>query len=200
MFTGIVEEVGQVESCSTIDGGTRIRITCGSTLDDVSIDDSIAVNGCCLTVIDRGERWWEADVMLETLNTTTLGTLAHGDLANLERPMRLGSRLDGHLVQGHIDGTAEVVEVREEADGSRRLTLEIPSHLARYTVERGSITLDGVSLTIAARNGTRCEVSLIPHTQSVTTLGGRRVGDRLNVEVDVLAKYVESLLHPQEDS
>ena len=199
MFTGIVEELGHVESCSTIDGGTRIRIGCHSTLNDANIDDSIAVNGCCLTVVDRGEDWWEADVMLETLRTTTLGTLKHGDRTNLARPMRLGARLDGHLVQGHIDGTAEVVAVTDEPDGSRRLKLALPEGLAKYTVARGSITLDGVSLTIAARNGLQCEVSLIPHTQSVTTLGERRVGDRLNVEVDVLAKYVESLLHPQED-
>ncbi len=199
MFTGIVTERGKVLAVTNQATGSRLRIAANTVLEDASTDDSIAVNGCCLTVVERGSDWWEADVMTETLKCTSLGALTAGDDVNLERPVRIGARLDGHIVQGHIDGTAEIVEIAVAEDGSRQMTFLLPEGLAKYVVPKGSITLDGVSLTVAAMHDRLGMVSLIPHTQSITTLAAREIGDRLNVEVDVLAKYVESLLQHPED-
>jgi riboflavin synthase len=184
MFTGIVEELGTVVSLH----GSRLRLGATRVLSDVQLGASIAVNGCCLTVVAWGPDWWEADVSEESFSRTSLGSLEPGAPVNLERPVRLEDRLGGHLVQGHVDsvGTvrAEVPELRIEAD----------DRLLRYVVEKGSITVDGVSLTVVDVLDDGFTVAVIPHTSEVTTLGRRRVGDPVNLEVDVMAKYAERLL------
>lgn len=200
MFTGIVEELGHVRGVTPNAGGSRIEIECKAVLEDAEIGDSIAVNGCCLTVVELSDNWWVADAQVETLDRTTLGQLAVDDPVNLERPVRLADRLGGHIVQGHVDDVGRVCTREELADGSTRLTIEMPSRLLRYVVEKGSVTVDGVSLTIASLDQAGFSVALIPHTLSVTTLGVRMPGDQVNLEVDVLAKYLERLVtaSPQE--
>ena len=200
MFTGIVEELGAVRAIVPNEGGARLELACTEVIGDARIGDSIAVNGCCLTVVELGDGWWAADAQIETLDRTTLGALAPGDPVNLERPMRLGDRLGGHLVLGHVDGVGEVTAVEPLADGSTRVTVRAPAALARYLVEKGSVTVDGASLTITtvrdlpAAAGAEFGVALIPHTLAVTTLGVRRPGDRVNLEADMIAKHVERLL------
>jgi len=194
MFTGIVEELGRVRAIAHAEGGARLEIECTEVIGDAAIGDSIAVNGCCLTVVELGDRWWAADAQVETLDRTTLGALAAGDPVNLERPMRLGDRLGGHLVLGHVDGVGEVVKCEPQADGSSRVTVRGPEELARYLVEKGSVTVDGVSLTITTVSDAEFGVALIPHTLAVTTLGVRNAGDRVNLEADMIAKHVERLL------
>ena len=184
MFTGIVEELGTLVSRRD----ARIRIGAALVLEDASLGDSIAVNGCCLTVVARADEWSEADLSPETLERTGLVDLVGGDRVNLERPLRLADRLGGHLVQGHVDATAEVLAPVPD------LRVSVPEGLGRYLVAKGSITVDGVSLTVAELDDTSFTVAVIPHTSEVTNLGGRRVGDRVNLEVDVVAKYVESML------
>lgn len=186
MFTGIVEELGHVES---FEAG-RLRVRASTVLDDVELGASIAVNGCCLTVVDDGPGWWEADVSDETASRTSLSAVGPGDPVNLERPVRLADRLGGHLVQGHVDGVGEVVDPVPD------LRVRISHDLLRYVVEKGSITVDGVSLTVVAVFDDGFTAAIIPHTAEVTTLGRRRRGDIVNVEVDVLAKYVERLVTP----
>jgi riboflavin synthase len=184
MFTGIVEELGSVVSLD----GPRLRLSATTVLGDVSMGASIAVNGCCLTVVAWGDDWWEADVSDETFARTSLGSLCAGDPVNLERPVRLDDRLGGHLVQGHVDAVGEVV--RPVPD----LQVRMPERLLRYVVEKGSITVDGVSLTVVDVLDDGFTVAVIPHTSEVTTLGVRRPGERVNLEVDVMAKYAERLL------
>jgi riboflavin synthase len=194
MFTGIVEEVGRVRAVTPTEGGMRLEITASAVLDDAVTGCSIAVNGCCLTLVDRSDDWWAADVQIESMHRTALGRLRAGDPVNLERPMRLGDRLGGHLVQGHVDTTGTIVAVEPESDGSARMRLDAPPDLLRYVVEKGSVTVDGVSLTVAAVDATGFDVALIPHTLTATTLGSSAVGTAVNLEPDVVAKYVESLL------
>jgi riboflavin synthase len=186
VFTGIVEELGAVVSRK----GPRLRIAARTVLDDVTMGASIAVNGCCLTVVgwDRDEGWWEADVVDETYARTSLGALAAGHRVNLERPVRLSDRLGGHLVQGHVDGVGEIVTPAPD------LRVRCDTDLLRYVVEKGSITIDGISLTVVAPLADGFTVAIIPHTQEVTTLGHKGPGDPVNLEVDVTAKYVERLL------
>jgi riboflavin synthase len=186
MFTGIVEELGSVISRE----GPRLRIAASTVLDDVTMGASIAVNGTCLTVVgwDTGEGWWEADVVDETYARTALGQLQPGHRVNLERPVRLSDRLGGHLVQGHVDGVGEIVT------GAPDLRIRCPHDLLRYIVEKGSITIDGISLTVVQPTEDGFTVAVIPHTQEVTTLGHKGPGDLVNLEVDVTAKYVERLL------
>jgi riboflavin synthase len=186
MFTGIVEELGTVVSRQ----GPRLRIAAKAVLDDVELGASIAVNGTCLTVVgwDVDEGWWEADVVDETYARTSLGALDEGHPVNLERPVRLSDRLGGHLVQGHVDGVGEVVTPAPD------LRVRCAHHLLRYVVEKGSITVDGVSLTVAAVHDDGFGIAVIPHTMEVTTLGHKGPGDPVNLEVDVTAKYVERLL------
>ncbi len=185
MFTGIVEELGSVLALE----GPKIRLGASVVLDDVVLGASIAVNGCCLTVVawEPGE-WWEADVSPETFRRTTLGSLQPGDPVNLERPVRLEDRLGGHLVQGHVDTVGEVVIPAPE------LQVRMPVEGMKYVVEKGSITVDGVSLTVVDVLEDGFTVALIPHTCEVTTLGVRGEGDGVNLEMDVMAKYAESLL------
>ncbi len=193
MFTGIVEELGTVESVELREGAARLVVRGPIAVDGTKPGDSIAVNGCCLTAVELTPATFAADVVAETLDRTSLGALAAGDRVNLERPVTLADRLGGHLVQGHVDGTARVVE-RVPATGGERVRVELPADLARYVVEKGSITVDGVSLTVAAVDAGTFTVALIPATLEHTTLGLRTAGDVVNLEVDVLAKYVERLL------
>jgi riboflavin synthase len=184
MFTGIVEELGTIAAVS----GDRVRIAARLVLTDAKTGDSIAVDGCCLTVVDQGDGWWEADVSAETRKRTTLGDRTPGDPVNLERPVRAQDRLGGHIVQGHVDGVGEIV------DPAPDLRVRMPRELLRYIVEKGSITVDGVSLTVVDVLDDGFTVALIPHTEAVTTLGTKGPGDGVNLEVDVTVKYVERLL------
>lgn len=194
MFTGIVEELGRVVSRV----GGRIVVRCPIAASDSEIGDSISIDGVCLTAVDLDGDEVSFDVSGETFDRTSLGALDAGDPVNVERPASLASRLGGHLVQGHVDGIASVSVVQPDPEGGARLSVRLPAHLLRFVVEKGSITLDGVSLTVAALRGDEIDVALIPHTLAATTLGTTRVGDPVNVEVDVIAKYVaknmESLL------
>jgi 3,4-dihydroxy 2-butanone 4-phosphate synthase len=175
MFTGIVEELGRIES---FENG-RVRVAATTVLEDVSLGDSIAVNGCCLTVVEHGDGWWEADVSDETVRRTSLAIGAVGDPVNLERAVRVQDRLGGHLVQGHVDAVGEIVEPVPD------LRVRVPGRLLRYLVEKGSVTVDGVSLTVVQPLDDGFTVAIIPHTAEVTTLGTRRTGDLVNIEVDV---------------
>ena len=197
MFTGIVEELGSVRSVTPNGGGARIEIQAKTVLEDATIGASIAVNGCCLTVVELGDGWWAADAVVETLNRTTLGTLRATDPVNLERPVRLADRLGGHLVQGHVDAIGTVRERAQQEDGSTFVRFEAPVDVLRYVVHKGSITVDGVSLTVAAVLDDGFTVAVIPHTLAVTTLGTREPGETVNLECDVVAKYVERLLAPE---
>ncbi|HUZ44207.1 MAG TPA: riboflavin synthase [Acidimicrobiales bacterium] len=184
MFTGIVEEMGTVESRQ----GGRFRFRAPKVSQDAELGASIAVNGCCLTVVDHGEDWWEADVVEESLGRTNLGDLSPGDLVNLERPVRLADRLGGHLVQGHVDGVGVIVSPAPD------LEVRTPPSLLRYIVEKGSITVDGCSLTVVTPTDEGFRCAIIPHTTEVTALARKGPGDRVNLEVDVIAKYTERLL------
>ncbi len=190
MFTGIVEELGTV-----IAAGSRLEIGCSVVLSDLSIGASIAVNGVCLTAVAVAENGFAADLAPETLSRSNLGGLITGSRVNLERPVTPSTRLSGHIVQGHVDATGEVVGLDDIGDGNWWLKVRVPKSLDRYLVEKGSITLDGISLTIAALDpASVIGVTIIPHTFAHTTIGHARIGTRINVEVDVLAKHVEKLL------
>ena len=186
MFTGIVEELGTVVTRD----GERLVVRGSVTAADASIGDSIAIDGVCLTVVELQGEQLSFDLSEETLARTKLGPLGPGDAVNLERPATLASRLGGHLVQGHVDGVAEVIAVRPEGGDGIRFSVRLPRVLLRHVVEKGSIALDGVSLTVAALHGDVIDIALIPHTVRATTLGSVREGDRMNVEVDIVAKYV----------
>jgi riboflavin synthase len=199
MFTGIVEEMGALrsreqsaggarEQSAAAPGGARLVFSASTVTDGTAVGDSISVNGCCLTVVDLGPGWWAADAVAETLARTNLGLLAPGDPVNLERAVSLDRRLGGHLVQGHVDGTGRVLAPAPD------LEVEAPGSVRRYLVEKGSVTVDGVSLTVVATTPDGFTVAVIPHTMAVTTLGRRRAGDPVNLEADVMAKYAEQLL------
>jgi riboflavin synthase len=194
MFTGIVEEQGRVRRIEPREGGARLEFDARTVLEDAEIGASIAVNGCCVTVVDRGDDWWAADAVIETLERTALGSLGVGEPVNLERPMRLADRLGGHLVQGHVDGVGTVDARDPLPDGSTAMRCAAPTDVLRYMVEKGSIAVDGVSLTVTAVDDAGFTVAVIPHTLAVTTLGAKDPGAPVNLEVDVLAKYVERLL------
>jgi riboflavin synthase len=193
MFTGIVEELGEVTALTDLGDSVRLTVRGPAVVADAAHGDSIAVNGVCLTVVEATSDGFTADVMRETLDRSSLGALATGDPVNLERPMRLDGRLGGHLVQGHVDGTGSIVE-RSPSEHWELVRISLPRDLARYVVLKGSITVDGVSLTVAAVDDESFSVSLIPTTLELTTLGRKQVGDPVNLEVDVVAKYVERLL------
>ncbi len=193
MFTGIVEELGSVRAVMDLDDAARLEITGPLVTSDAEPGDSIAVNGVCLTVVALDQGGFSADVMKETLDRSALGTLVAGSPVNLERAARLDSRLGGHIVQGHVDGVATVRGI-EPAEHWTTVTFDLPAGLSRYIVEKGSITVDGVSLTVVAVDDASFAVSLIPTTLAHTTLGSRQAGDRVNIEVDVIAKYVERLM------
>lgn len=193
MFTGIIEEIGVLESFGSRDGGYRIKIRASKVLQGTQIGDSIAVNGVCLTAVYLDDRIFEADVMPETWRRSSLGKLKAGHQVNLERALTLASRLGGHLVSGHIDGTAVVSHIRNEGN-SLWLTLRPEPHLLKYIAHKGSVALDGTSLTVAETEGDTFAVGLIPATQAMTTLSSRGIGDSVNVETDLIAKHIERLL------
>ena len=187
MFTGIVEELGKVGSRN----GSRLRINSTTVLEGSDLGASIAVNGCCLTVVATdGSSYWDADVSDETYSRTNLGALQTGDVVNLERPMALGERLGGHMVLGHVDAVGHVVSP------APNLVIRIPRDLMHLIVEKGSVTVDGISLTAFDLSADTFRVAVIPHTTAVTTLGVRKVGDAVNIEMDVLAKHVQRLVEP----
>ena len=193
MFTGIVEELGHVVRVDALGDSVRMTISGPLVVSDASIGDSIAVNGVCLTVTTKNDTEFTADVMQESLNRTTLGHLDVNSLVNLERPVTLATRLGGHMVQGHVDGVGTVIG-RQLSDNWEVVTIAPPVDLLKYIVEKGSITVDGTSLTVASVNDKEFTVSLIPETLAKTTLGIRQAGDEVNLEVDVMAKYVEKLM------
>ncbi len=195
MFTGIVREVGRVASLAASDGGVRLEIEAPETVTTTAVGDSVSINGCCLTAVaaDGGRIAFEA--VPETLARTSLGTLEAGVRVNVEPSLRAGEPLGGHYVQGHVDGVGTVRSVEDEGQG-RRVWIDAPAELLRYTVEKGSIAMEGASLTVAALDDAGFAVALIPHTLEVTTLGELGPGRPVNLEVDVLAKYVERLLLP----
>jgi riboflavin synthase len=196
MFTGIVEHRGSVVVVDRVDEGMRVVLDTGP-LEGIEVGDSVAVNGVCLTAVELRIGQVAFDVVSETLDRSTLGSLKPGDPVNLELPMPANGRFDGHIVQGHVDGVAEILGFEAQGDGGR-MRLGPPEGLMRYLVEKGSVTVDGVSLTVAALTDDGFEVALIPHSLAMTTLGLREVGEEVNLEVDVLAKYVERLLKASE--
>jgi riboflavin synthase len=199
MFTGLIAEIGKVESVDVGEGGARLRVAT-ALADELSEGDSVAVSGACLTAAAVTKKAFEADVMSQTLSLTTLGDLQAGDAVNLELPLRASDRLGGHIVQGHVDGVGAVAS--SEEDGiARRLRIDAPAELAPLIAAQGSIAVDGVSLTVSEVGGGQFEVSLIPETLERTTLGGLKAGDRVNLECDVVARYVQRLntsLQPSE--
>jgi len=193
MFTGIVEELGRVVTIDRSAQSATVRIAGDLVASDAAVGDSIAVNGVCLTVTSVKDGEFTADVMQETLSRSSLASIDAGSFVNLERPLTLASRLGGHLVQGHVDATS-AIKSRIRGDAWEIVRFSLPNSLARYVVEKGSITLDGVSLTVSSIGSDWFEVSLIPTTLDLTTLGSKQPGDVVNVEVDVVAKYVERML------
>ncbi|MEW2388200.1 riboflavin synthase [Streptomyces venezuelae] len=193
MFTGIVEELGEITAVENLPDASRFRLRGPVVTEGAKHGDSIAVNGVCLTVVEHEGDEFTADVMAETLNRSSLGALAVGSRVNLERPTSVGARLGGHIVQGHVDGTGEIVE-RKPSDNWEIVKISLPDGLSRYVVEKGSITVDGVSLTVVDAGPDFFTISLIPTTLALTTLGIKQPGDPVNLEVDVIAKYVERLL------
>lgn len=189
MFTGIIEELGTVASFDR-----RLVVKCSTVLEDAAEGSSIAVNGVCLTALNLTPETFSADLAPETLARTNLGDLRVGSRVNLERPVTPATRLSGHIVQGHVDATGELLALEELGDGNWWLKVQVPAALDRYLVHKGSIAIDGISLTIATLEGGVLGVTIIPHTYGNTTLGSRRAGDRVNLEVDVLAKHVEKLI------
>ena len=193
MFTGIVGEMGTIEAISATQDGARIRLQAPQTAPVCAIGDSVAIDGCCLTVVSVGDGALEFDAVAETLRRTTLGDLSAGDRVNVEPAMRMGDRLGGHWVQGHVDGVGEVAAIAPDGDGVR-VTFSAPEAVARYTIEKGSVCVAGVSLTVAAYDDDGFTVALIPHTRAVTTLGALEPGARVNLEADLVGKYVEKLV------
>lgn len=203
MFTGIVEETGRIRGMERSSSGARIQVGASEILSDLRKGGSIAVNGCCLTAVEVDERGFAADLSPETLARTGLGTLTAGDLVNLERPLLPTSRLSGHFVLGHVDGTGTVDALTPVGGGNWWLAVRVPRDLLKYLVYKGSVAIDGISLTVASLRGDTIGIAIIPHTYKVTNLAVRNAGEPVNIECDVLAKHVSRLLdlreglHPQ---
>ncbi|WP_073093221.1 riboflavin synthase [Thermosyntropha lipolytica] len=197
MFTGIIEELGTVKRIEKGSQSFRITIKAQKVLEDVKIGDSIAVNGVCLTVVDFAPDFFTADVMPETVAKTTLKSLSSGDYVNLERALRLGDRLGGHLVQGHVDGIGRIIR-KESRDIAVIYHIAAPGQVLKYTVPKGSIAIDGISLTVVEVGKDSFSVSLIPHTAKMTTLGFKNAGDEVNLETDIIGRYIERLLSHHE--
>ncbi|MBT8213758.1 MAG: riboflavin synthase [Acidimicrobiia bacterium] len=196
MFTGIVEAKATISAIDVDNETARLTLKTGDITDGLAVGDSVAVAGTCLTVVALEADSLSVDIITETLRRTALGSYQAGDGVNVERAMAASGRFDGHIVQGHVDGTGTVISVKDEP-GQRTVRVAVPDSLMGYVVEKGSITLDGVSLTVAAVGPDWLEVALIPHTLEVTTLGTNETGDLINIEVDILAKYVERLMRRQ---
>ena len=192
MFTGIVTDVGKVRAIKRA-GDTRIEIETSYDTDNIGVGASIACSGPCLTVIDKGVGWFAVEASKETLNKTAIGDWKVGTAVNLERAMRIGDELGGHIVSGHVDAVVEIVDVVAEGD-SKRFTFEMTSDMVPYIVTKGSVSLDGVSLTVNEVNGTKFGVNIISHTQEMTSFGNRKAGDRVNMEIDTIARYVARLM------
>lgn len=193
MFTGIIESLGKVESLQSVGGDVRLRIGTSLDMSDVHLGDSIATNGICLTVIEWGENWYAADVSRESLNRTTLGSWKVGQRVNVEKAMLPTTRFGGHIVSGHVDAVGEITAVREDA---RSIYYEVtaPAEIAKYLAEKGSVTVDGISLTINHLRGNVISLNLIPHTAERTNIGTWKTGAKVNLEVDILARYIERLM------
>ena len=200
MFTGIIEEVGIVEALEIRPAGARLRVRCRTVLEDVAEGASLSVNGVCLTAVEPRDGLFTADVAPETLRRSNLGDLRPKSPVNLERALSASGRLDGHIVQGHVDGTGELLSLKSIGEGNWWMVVRAPRELERYLVVKGSVAIDGISLTIASLESDAMSVTVIPHTYSNSNLPSRRTGDRLNLECDVLAKYVEKLLGPRSKS
>jgi riboflavin synthase len=194
MFTGIVEELGAVEVLENHQNGASLSIACSHVLSDLTVGASIAINGVCVTAVDVRPEGFSADLSPETLQRTNLEDLRLGDRVNLERPVSLQTRLSGHIVQGHVDGTGVIDALRELGEGNWELVVRVPKELDRFLVYKGSLTIDGISLTIASVQDGLVKVAIIPHTYAVTNLARRKPGDRVNIECDVIAKHVARLL------
>ncbi len=194
MFTGIVEEIGTVRHAAASVSGMRIEIASSRVVQDLGVDSSVSVSGACVTVVERDDHAFAVDLVRETLAKTTLGRAMRGTRVNLERAATPTTALGGHFVQGHVDGTTKLVARREEGGGAAWLRFAVPRGLSRYLVPKGFVTVDGVSLTVSSLGKTYFEIALIPHTAERTTLGALRAGDLVNLETDVLAKYVLRLL------
>ena len=193
MFTGLVEELGRVKSLSKGTSSARLSISAKTVLEDIKIGDSIAVNGTCLTVVEFSDTWFTADVMPETVRMTVLGNLKPGDPVNLERTLRVGDRFGGHIVSGHIDGLG-TIRSKETEENAILVTITAMPEVMRFIIPKGSIAIDGISLTVVDCSAEWFRVSLIPHTAKVTTIGLKRVGEQVNLETDIIGKYVEKLL------
>ncbi len=193
MFTGIIEEIGKISSIQPIAGGMRIKISSSKILDDISVDDSICVSGVCLTAIKVEDDGFWVEAVGATLEKTTFSKMQLSSSVNLERSMRLNDRLGGHFVQGHTNGTGTILEINKLGE-NYFLKIKVNESLEKYLIEEGSITIDGVSLTIAELDGSKVGISLIPHTWHNTIIQYKKIGDKVNVETDVLAKYIEKLL------
>jgi riboflavin synthase len=194
MFTGIIQELGTVDSFAHSGTGARLTVNCGAVLADAQIGASIAVNGACLTAVEITPCAFSADLAPETLQRTNLGALTKGAKVNLERPLAANARLDGHFVLGHVDGTAELVSLQALGDGNWWLKIRVSDELSRYIVSKGSLAVDGMSLTVAAVEGSQVDFTIIPHTYQHTTLAGYKPGAKLNIEADILAKHLEKLM------
>ncbi|GAB4374083.1 MAG: riboflavin synthase [Calditrichia bacterium] len=193
MFTGIIEEIGQVTKLERIAGGIRLEISADTVLEDLQVGDSICIDGACQTVVKKSADGFTVEAVGETLQKTTLGSIIPGHRVNLERPLTLQSRLGGHLVQGHVNAAAPITQLFSRGE-NYFLEIRIPSELEKYCIPEGSIAIDGISLTIAQLQNRNVGISIIPHTYKNTTLQYKKIGDKVNVEVDVIARYVEKLL------
>ncbi len=195
MFTGIIEEVGRVAAITTKGEQRRINVSCSKILPELKVGDSVSVSGVCLTAVGIAADSFRADLAQETWRRTSFARLKKGALVNLELPMRASGRFDGHVVQGHVDGVGTVISFAPVADGNDYvLAINVPSELTRYIVSKGSLAIEGISLTVAAIDGTEVRVAIIPHTAEMTNLSSLKAGDPVNLEVDVVAKYVEKMM------
>ena len=192
MFTGIVTDIGKIKSVSELPKGKRFRVETAYDTSTINIGASVAHSGVCLTVVEKGDGWFDVEAWEEALRLTTLGNLEEGDPVNLERSLKIGDELGGHLVSGHVDGVAKIIAVKEEGDAVR-FTLDAPRELANFIAAKGSVALDGTSLTVNKVNGTKFDVLLIKHSLEVTTWSKRKLGDVLNLEIDTMARYAARL-------
>jgi riboflavin synthase len=198
MFTGIIEEIGTITAIAQQDEKRRLTVSCSKLLPELKLGGSIAVSGVCLTAVDLRHNSFTADLAQETWNRTSFSRIYEGALVNLELPMRANGRFDGHVVQGHVDGTGRFVSLAPiKAGNDYLLRIHVPSELTRYIVEKGSLAIEGISLTVAAVEGVEVGVAIIPHTAEMTNLGSLKPGEPVNLEVDVIAKYVEKMMAPQ---
>ena len=201
MFTGIIEEVGKITAITQQDEKRRLTVSCSKLLGELKPGDSIAVSGTCLTAVELGNNFFVADLAQETWKRTSFSRIHQGAVVNLELPMRANGRFDGHIVQGHVDGTGSLVSLAPVKGGNDYLlTIHVPSELSRYVVEKGSLAIEGISLTVAAVEEGEVRVAIIPHTAEMTNLGSLKAGDPVNLEVDVIAKYVEKMIAPKSTS